>query len=84
VPPQPSNSQIYQQSLVDAREAWAKQSGLTQAQVSGAYNQAAISLGNRVAAAPPTAPSTQWNLSQLQQIIQDYGASVDQRTLDAM
>ena len=82
--PQPSNSQIYRQSLVDAREAWAKQSGLTQAQVKGAYQQAATSLGSRVAAAPPTAPSTAWNLSQLQQVVQDYGNTLDQRVLDAM
>jgi hypothetical protein len=69
---------------VDAREAWAKQSGLTTAQVSNAYAQAATSLGARVAAAPPTAPSTQWNLGQLQSIIQDYGANLDQRVLDSM
>ena len=82
--PQPSNSHIYQQSLVDAREAWAKQSGLTQAQVSNAYAQAATSLGQRAASAPVTAPSRQWNLGQLQQIVQDYGANLDQRVLDSL
>ena len=82
--PQPSNSQVYRQSLVDAREAWATKSGLTQAQVKGAYQQAATSLGSRVAATPPTAPSTAWNLSQLQTLMNDYAATLDQRVLDAM
>ena len=82
--PQPTNSQVYRQSLTDAREAWAQKSGLTQAQVKGAYQQAATSLGARVAAAPPTAPSTAWNLSQLQGIMNDYASTLDQRVLDAM
>jgi hypothetical protein len=84
VPPQPTNSEIYAKSLVDAREAWAKQSGLTQAQVKSAYGQAAASLGSRVAALPPSAPSSAWNLGQLQQVISDYGNTLDQRVLDAM
>jgi hypothetical protein len=84
MPPTPSNSQVYRQSLVDAREAWAQKSGLTQAQVKGAYQQAATSVGSRIASAPPTAPSTVWNLSQLQTVINDYASTLDQRVLDAM
>lgn len=80
----PSGTVSYPQSIANAHAAWQQQSGLTVGQVQAAYQQASVSLAQRIAKLPATAPSTAWNLQQIQNQIDTYGANLDQRVLDAI
>jgi ribosomal protein L24 len=81
---QPPQSVTYQQTLEDARQAWAAQSGLTVGQVKSAYQQASASLGAQISSLPQTAPATKWNMQQMQGLIDAHAANLDQRVMDSL